>query len=238
MSFYIFGLKKNLKPLILFFDEVDGLIEDSLIAFLKQIRTGYTKRPHKFPQSICLIGVRDLRDYKLKSIDDIESGILLSPFNIKAESLKLVDFSLDQVRELYLQHSQETGQIFTDDAIEYAYYITAGQPWLVNAIAYEACFRDLLDRTKLITKEVMERAKEKIITRQDTHLDALLDRLNESRVRKIIDAIISGSSELLNISADDLQYVRDLGLIKQDSLEIANPIIRNYFIIKETIQIL
>jgi len=52
----------------------------------------------------------------------------------------------------------------------------------------------------------------------------LLDRLHESRVRKILDAIIIGQTAAQNFSLDDLQYVRDLGLIKLDSLEIANPI--------------
>lgn len=147
-----------------------------------------------------------------------------SAFNIKAESLVLHNFSPEQVRYLYEQHTQETGQPFTDEAIKYAFYLTQGQPWLANALAYQACFKDITDRTQPITKEVIERAKETLIKRQDTHLDMLMDRLYEPRVCSIIDAIISGTGQESNFKPDDLQYVRDLGLISLRAISIANPI--------------
>src|SRR5262249_4795367 len=147
-----------------------------------------------------------------------------SPFNVKAVSLTLSNFSLEDVKNLYLQHTHGTGQIFTDEATQYAYYLTQGQPWLVNALAYQACFVDVFDRAKPITKENIEIAKEKLILEQETHLDSLLDKLNEDRVRPIIDAIISGQTELSSFNPDDVRYVRDLGIIKEKEFAIANPI--------------
>ncbi len=223
-AFIRFWAETSQKPIIFFLDEFDGLIGDSLITLLKQFRTGYTNRPEHFPQTICLIGVRDLRDYKIKTKEQQELGVLYSPFNIKAESLVLSDFSLENVKNLYGQHTQETGQVFTDEAIEYAFNQTQGQPWLVNALAYQACFRDVQDRKIPITKEILEKAKEALIKRCDTHMDALLDRLNEPRVLRIVDALISGSGEDQEFSSDDLQYVQDLGLIAKQGLSIANPI--------------
>lgn len=205
-------------------DEFDGLVGDSLIALLKQLRTGYTNRPEYFPQTVCLIGIRDLKDYKVKTKQQEDLGILYSPFNIKAESIVLPDFSLEDVKTLYLQHTEETGQVFTEEAMSYAYEQTQGQPWLVNALAYQACFRDVEDRSAPITLEVMQRARESLIKRCDTHIDALLDRLKEPRVRYIVDALISGGGEDIDYSVDDLQYVRDLGLISRKGLSIANPI--------------
>jgi hypothetical protein len=218
-----FWSESSSKPLAIFFDEFDGLMGDSLIALLKQFRSGYSKRPKHFPQTICLIGVRDLRDYKIKTKTQEELGILYSPFNIKAESIILPNFSLEDVRTLYLQHTQETGQQFTGEAIEYAYYLTQGQPWLVNALAYQACFRDVQDRSITVTKEIIDSAKEQLILRRDTHLDALIDRLKEPRVRKILDAVIAGTL-IEDYFDDDLQYMRDLGLIGLKGIEIANPI--------------
>jgi AAA domain-containing protein len=212
------------KPLAIFFDEFDGLMGDSLIALLKQFRSGYSKRPDHFPQTICLIGVRDLRDYKIKTKNQEELGVLYSPFNIKAESVILPNFSEEDVRTLYLQHTKDTGQQFTDEAIKHAYHLTQGQPWLVNALAYQSCFRDVQDRGITITKEIIDRAKEELILRRDTHLDALVDRLKESRVYNIIDMVISGGIAHLQYSADDLQYVRDLGLVTRKGIAIANPI--------------
>ncbi|MES2199235.1 MAG: ATP-binding protein, partial [Chlamydiota bacterium] len=64
------------KPLIIFFDEFDVLAGDPLVTLLSQIRTGYTDRPEHFPQTICLVGVRDLRDYKIKTSEEKELSIL------------------------------------------------------------------------------------------------------------------------------------------------------------------
>lgn len=212
------------KPIIIFIDEIDSLIGDTLISVLRQLRAGYTNRPKNFPQAICLIGVRDVRDYRIWS--DEEQSMVLggSAFNIKAESLLLPNFSLQQVRGLYLQHTHETGQKFTDEAMDYAFYLTQGQPWLVNALAYQACFKDVTDRTQPITQDVIERAKDTLILRRDTHIDQLVDKLREPRVYHIIDAIISGAGEQADFPSDDLQYVRDLGLITQKGIAIANPI--------------
>ncbi len=80
------------KPIVLFIDEIDSLVGDTLVSVLRQLRSGYTSRPDSFPQSICLIGVRDVRDYRIWS--DGNKGIVLggSAFNIKAESLVLSNF--------------------------------------------------------------------------------------------------------------------------------------------------
>src|SRR3989338_3879935 len=43
------------KPIILFLDEIDSLVGDTLISVLRQLRAGYNNRPKHFPNSICLI---------------------------------------------------------------------------------------------------------------------------------------------------------------------------------------
>jgi hypothetical protein len=82
-----FWAQNSKEPLVLFFDEFDVLSGDSLISLLTQFRTGYTNRPKYFPQTICFVGVRDLRDYKIRTKQQEEMGILYSPFNIKSESI-------------------------------------------------------------------------------------------------------------------------------------------------------
>jgi AAA-like domain len=215
---------KSDKLIILFIDEIDSLVGDTLISVLRQLRAGYANRPQSFPQSVCLIGVRDVRDYRIWSESEHHMILGGSAFNIKAESLILPDFSLEQLRDLYEQHTHETGQQFTDEAIEYAFYLTQGQPWLTNALAYQACFVDVTDRSQSITRDVIERAKETLIKRCDTHIDQLIHKLQEPRIRTIIDAIIGGQSDLITFASDDVQYVRDLGLIKLNNFDIANPI--------------
>lgn len=214
------------KPLILFFDEIDSLVGDTLISVLRQLRAGYLERPSAFPQSICLIGVRDVKDYKIFSEEQQSMVLGGSAFNIKAESLILSNFSEEEIGALYQQHTQATGQSFTKEALTYAFEQTKGQPWLVNALGFQATMRDVPDRTQPITKEVMIKARESLILRRDTHLDVLIDRLKEARVAHIIDAIIAGKRTPTPFPSEDVKYATDLGLISDQNgvLQIANPI--------------
>ncbi|PNK15572.1 polyketide biosynthesis operon protein CyrO, partial [Cylindrospermopsis raciborskii] len=196
-----------------------------LISVLRQLRSGYNRRPRAFPHSVGLIGMRDVRDYKVKS-GGSERLNTSSPFNIKAESLTLSNFTLSEVEELYLQHTQATGQVFTIEAIQQSFYLTDGQPWLVNALARQATQVLVKDITQPITAEVINRAKEILIQRQDTHLDSLAERLREDRVKTIIQPMLSGS-DLPDTPEDDRRFLLDLGLVKRSplgGLTIANPI--------------
>jgi len=214
------------KPIVLFIDEIDSLIGDTLLSVLRQIRAGFINRPKRYPHSLCLIGLRDVRDYRIWSKQEGHHISTASPFNIKAKSLVLANFTLDDVITLYNQHTRETGQPFLPEAAQHAYDLSCGQPWLVNALAYEACYEDVKNLQSPITKEVIERAKDALIKRRDTHIDSLLDKLRDPRVSPIIEAIIIGETDPSTIKSDDLQYVCDLGLVRQDSIEIANPIYR------------
>ena len=51
---------------VLVIDEIDSLVGDSLVSVLSQIRTGHANRPHAFPMSVILCGVRYVRDYRIK----------------------------------------------------------------------------------------------------------------------------------------------------------------------------
>ena len=217
------------RPLILMLDEVDALIGDTLISLLRQLRGGYDKRPGSFPQSIILCGVRDVRDYRIHSSATKEIITGGSAFNIKAESLRLGNFSLAEITQLYRQHTEATGQVFEDDIFPLVWEWTAGQPWLVNALAHQATsnIREMRDRTKPVTIAVMQQAKEELILRRDTHLDQLTDKLSEPRVRRVIQPLLSGEDELHNVAEADISYVRDLGLISQSKpVAIANGIYR------------
>jgi hypothetical protein len=214
-------------PLVLFIDEIDTLQDEALLSVLRQIRSGFPTRPTAFPQSIALVGLRDVRDYKVASGGSTRLSTA-SPFNIKAESITLRNFTAEEVAELYRQHTAETGQVFAEEAITLAFDLTQGQPWLVNALARQ--ITEVLARNPniAITPALVEAAKEVLIRRQDTHLDSLDEKLLEARVRSVIEPMLGGLP-LGNVPKDDRQYVIDLGLVKRDpagGLVIANPIYR------------
>jgi len=211
------------RPLVIFIDEIDSLQNQTLITVLRQLRDGFPRRPKGFPQSVALVGMRDVRDYTYASggSDRLNTS---SPFNIKVRSFTLSNFTLEDVRTLYQQHTDATGQVFTPEAVDLAFHLTQGQPWLVNAIAKEIVEYITKDPMIAITPELVNQAKEILIKRQDTHLDSLAERLREDRVRAVIQPILSGQ-ELPDVPQDDIRYVLDLGLCtNENGLAIANPI--------------
>lgn len=215
------------RPLVILIDEIDALQDLALISILRQLRDSYPNRPQAFPQSVGLIGLRDVRDYKVAAggTDRLNTS---SPFNIKVRSITLRNFNAEEVAELYNQHTQDTGQIFSPEASTLAFEQTQGQPWLVNALAKEIVEELVTDESIAITAEHILTAKEIIIQRQDTHLDSLAERLRENRVKAIIEPILAGL-ELGNVPNDDIQFLIDLGLCIMDpqgGLTIANPIYR------------
>ncbi len=214
------------RPTVLFLDEVDALIGDTLISLLRQIRAGYAQRPHAFPISIILCGVRDVRDYRMQTAGRavITGG---SAFNIKAMSLRLGNLSATEVRALWQQHTQATGQTFADAIYPELWQDTQGQPWLVNALGYELTQRTphLQDRQVPVTLADYHVAREGLIQARTTHLDQLTDKLREARVHRVVAALLAGTDTHADIATDDAQYVADLGLITlHPSLQIANRI--------------
>jgi hypothetical protein len=214
------------KPLIIFFDEADCLKETSMISFLRQLRDGYNCRPElPFPHSVALVGMRNIRDFKVRIRPDSESLGSASPFNVVTKSLTLANFTREEVAILYGQHTADTGQVFEESAIDLVWKQTQGQPWLVNAIARETVAEILnYDYTRPVTADMVEQAIQTIILRRDTHIDSLLERLKEERVRRVIEPLILGG--YVDRSSDDFLYTRDLGLIRvtKEKTEPANPI--------------
>ena len=207
------------RPLVLLIDEIDTLTGDSLLSVLQQLRAGYPDRPERFPQSVVLCGLRDVRDYRI--------GASGSPFNIAAKSLRLGDFSRDETLALLGQHTAETGQPFDPEALEAVWAHTQGQPWLVNALAYGACFEDKAlraDRSRPVTEAAIAAVREDLILKRVTHLDYLADKLREERVRRVIEPLLIGA-ERHDFTDHDVGYARDLGLIARDApVRVANPI--------------
>ena len=214
------------RPLVLLFDEIDALRGDSLRSVLRQLRAGFPGRPERFPASVVLCGLRDVRDYKAASGGDPERLGTASPFNIKVASLRLVHFGAEEVRALFGQHTVETGQSFTPEALEHVMTLTGGQPWLVNALGREVVTEMEVPHAVAVTVDHLEEAKERLILARATHLDSLVARLREPRVRRVVGPLLAGGfGGAVDTYDDDVAYVRDLGLVAgDDPLRVANPI--------------
>jgi hypothetical protein len=214
------------RPVVLVLDEIDSLVGDTLISVLRQIRAGYADRPRRFPQTVILCGVRDVRDYRIHTAhQEIITGG--SAFNIKAASLRLGNFNPQETESLWQQHQEETGQQIDPAIFPKLWEDTCGQPWLINALGYEVTWRDreLRDRSRPITLERYKAARDRLIQSRATHLDQLADKLRDGRVRRVVEALLSGEPVVERFPEDDLQYLEDQGLIRRKpQLTIANRI--------------
>ena len=206
------------KPFVVFFDEADCLAGDVLISFLRQLRDGYVNRAKvPFPASIALVGMLDVRDYKAQIRPAGESMGQISPFNIISKDMLLRNFNADEVAALYAQHTDATGQTFATGVLEKVMGFSGGQPWLVNALARE-CVEEMhgFRYGETVTVDDVETAKETIIRRRDTHVDSLMERLREPRIRRIMEPVILGEQLVgTSVNDDDYRFVQDLGLLKE-----------------------
>jgi hypothetical protein len=190
--------------LVVFVDEVDSLRGETLGHVLHQLQGG----AEHFPLCLGLIGQQGARD------------------SLKRRSFTLRNFTAPEVAELYQQHTEETGQRFEPEALALAFESTQGQPWLVNALAKVAVEELVTDRSQPVHREHIERARALLISRRETHLDSLTERLREPRVRSILEPVLAGTfAGGGDTYQDDLQYTRDLGLCAPDDpVRVANPI--------------
>jgi len=216
------------RPVVMLLDETDCLGGETLILFLRQLRDGYVNRARiPFVHSLALVGMRNIRDYKAQVRQDSETLGSASPFNIAVESLTLRNFTRDEIAALYQQHTAETGQVFPGELVDKVFELTGGQPWLVNALAREMVVKICGDDwSRPLAAPLAEQAAEAIILRRDTHIDSLLERLKEERVRGVIEPVLLGEGDNIDELSDDYQFVRDLGLIRKEGgvIRLANRI--------------
>lgn len=215
------------RPLVVFLDELDALRGELLVTTMRQLQASYRHRPRLFPSSVALVGLRDMKDYHFED-DGLGRRNVPSPFNIVVASVTLPFFTDEDVTELYAQHTSDTGQVFEPAAVARVMELTAGQPWLVNALAAEATDVLVTDRARPVTAAHIEQATQNLLARRTTHLDNLTEKLCEPRVRSVIEPMLAGGV-MDDVPADDRQYVLDLGLVRktpEGGLDVANPIYR------------
>jgi hypothetical protein len=219
------------RPWVVFFDEADGLVGEAMVSFLTQLRRGYIARDTTpFPASIMLVGQRQVRDYALREEERRALSWLgtTSPFNITAEAMTIGPFTEAEVGELLEQHTRVTRQRFEPEAVARIYELGQGHPWLTNALADQIVDQDVRDRSIPVTAAHVDAAKETIILARRSHIDSLIARLREPRVRRILEPMFKGDRPQGDLLDDDIAYVVGLGLVRlrEGALEIANPIYR------------
>ncbi|MCL2065346.1 MAG: ATP-binding protein, partial [Candidatus Cloacimonetes bacterium] len=190
--------QKVKKPVVLMIDEIDALVGDTLISVFRQLREGYNNRPDYFPASVVLCGLRDIKDYRIHLGKDIITGG--SPFNIIAKSLRLGNFSRNDVVELYGQLKEDTGQYFTEKCFDLVMEYTDGQPWLVNALA-----RDVVEMFKYVGNA---------FSRSENVGNAFIRSENNKYPKTITERINAFPTE---ITPDMIEYAKEHLILRKET---------------------
>jgi hypothetical protein len=116
-------------------------------------------------------------------------------FNVSAGSLRLGDFKREEADALLEQHTDDTGRLWQPAAKAAIWEATRGQAWLVNALAQRVCENATYAGSSLaMPAEAVHRAREQLVQSRAVHLNQLAHKLDEERVRRVIEPLLSGRS--------------------------------------------
>ena len=209
------------KKIVIFIDEFDGIPLRELENFLTTLRElyqKYKKHTDKALYSVGLVGIRNIT--KL-----IVGGI--SPFNI-ADKVKLPPFTLQNVRDLYAQYTEETNQPFTEEAVKKVYNETAGQPWLVNRIGTILTINIKPETISPITEEDVEKGIDILLYEENSHFDNITEKAGQYK-ETFIEVVFDGVEYIPGDEEQSLLLTH--GLIKAEGkkLRVSNPVYQKRF---------
>ena len=213
------GLLKE-QRLVMIIDEFDGIPQDAIRGFLHSLRHIYLSGRTRCPHSIGIVGV--------KSITQLNYDRSISPFNIQDE-FKLPNFTLEQVRELFSQYTDEVGQPFAPDTIEAIHKQTAGQPVLVNRFAQILTEELDIPKSEPITMDPFSKAHAQLLRGRNTNIEHLVANIRRDRRFEALLMKIASYDEgvRFNLYNERINELATYGVIAEGAdgmCEIINPI--------------
>ena len=209
------------EKLVIIIDEFDGIPRDAVSGFLRSLRNIYVHGSmRKCPYSVGIVGVKNIAQLNLDRS--------ISPFNIQDE-FTLPNFTLEQVRELLAQYTDEVGQAFAPEVIENIHRQTAGQPFLVNRFAQILTEEMDIPKTETITMTHFSEAHAEILEENNTNLTHLVTNVRrDPRFKNILMEIVSYERGVrFSLRQEIISELATYGVIARgtdDRCEIINPI--------------
>lgn len=210
----------NFKRVVVLIDEFDGIPQTVVSDFLYSLRQIYLSTDIQCPHSVGIVGV--------KSIAQLDYDRSISPFNIQDE-FRLPNFTVEQVRELFSQYTDEVGQTIDKEVIHILHKQTAGQPFLVNRIGQILTDEMAIPKTEPLTLSHFAKAHTHLIEENNTNISHLTTNIRKDRSYETILMRILTSDEgvRFNLHNEQINELTTYGVIKKgkDSMcEIVNPI--------------
>ena len=209
------------KKMVIFIEEFDDIplgVMSTFLSTLRALNQEYKAKKEKALYSVALIGVRNITH-------KVQSNV--SPYNISVY-VDIRPFTLQNVRDLYLQYTQETNQPFTEEAVQKVFEQTQGQPWLVNRLGSILTKQIKPETIDPIETVDVNKAIQQLLKEKNAHFDHLKEKL--VLYKNTFNEINTQPVEYFQF--DEAQsWLETYGLIKKqnDFVVIANPIYSQYF---------
>ena len=208
------------QKVVIIIDEFDGIPEAALNDFLHTLRHIYIAGKPRCPHSVSIIGV--------KSITQLGYDRSISPFNIQ-EEFHLPNFTLEEVRDLLGQYTEEVHQAFAPEVITSIYKQTAGQPVLVNRLAQILTEEIDIPKTEAITLAHFTKAHTQLLRYRNTNIEHLTTNIRKDpRFEKILMRITAHDDGVdFNLDDEIISELATYGVITEGTdgaCNIANPI--------------
>ncbi len=208
------------KKVTLLIDEFDGIPKTVLSDFLYSLRQVYLSEEMNCPHSVGIAGV--------KSIAQLDYDRSVSPFNIQDE-FKLPNFTLEQVKALFQEYTDEVGQTFAPEVIESVHKQTAGQPFLVNRFGQILTEEMGIPKTEPIGAGRWTTAHAQLLEEDNVNLTHLTANVRRSpRFESMLMRIMARDESVeFNLRDDIIGELASYGVIAKGAdgmCEIVNPI--------------
>ena len=205
---------------VLIIDEFDAIPREALKGFLRSLRRIYLVDENRCPHSVSIIGV--------KSLTQLSYDRSVSPFNIQDE-FHLPNFTLEQVRELLGQYTNEVGQVLAPEVMESIHKQTAGQPVLVNRFAQILTEEMSIPKTATITMAHFATAHAQLLEESNVNITHLVTNIRKNpRFESILMRIMARDEGVVfNLDDDIINELATYGVIRKGAdgmCEILNPI--------------
>ena len=208
--------------LCMFIDEFEGIPQKVLDEFLHTLRAIYLRKQrnerYNILHSVGVIGVH--------SISQMTFARTSSPFNIH-ESISIPNFTAKQVKELLMQYALETGEVFSEEVIEFIADKTGGQPYLVNLVAQILTeeIKPYFENRAITLSDAETAYMKMLMMRGNTNLDSIRKRIRKPNNRERLMSIISRGNARYNPNDEILEELITLGIIQEKDgyCVISNP---------------
>lgn len=208
------------QKIVFIIDEFDGIPPAAVSDFLHTLRHIYQFEEERCLYSVGIVGV--------KNITQLNYDRSISLFNIQDE-FHLPNFTVEQVRALFGQYTDEVGQAFAPEVIESIHRQTAGQPFLVNRFGQILAAELDIPKTEMITMLHFAQALAQLLAEDNTNLSHLTTNIRKNRqFETLLMKIISYDKGVPFLLRDDIiSELATYGVIGKGAdgmCEIINPI--------------